>query len=86
VAEPRKLSSKDPRSTRVKKPLLHLPSEFHPFAYSEMSPKTFLEKFDLIADAPGAVAKMRELVLDWAVTGRLCHKIRMIGRRGIWVM
>ena len=51
-----------------------------------MSPKTFLEKFDLIADAPGAVAKMRELVLDWAVTGRLCHKIRMIGRRGIWVM
>lgn len=39
-----------------------------------MRPETFLEKFDLIADAPGAVAKMRELVLDWAVTGRLCHK------------
>lgn len=33
----------------------------------------FFEKFDLFADAPGAVAKMRELVLDWATTGKLCH-------------
>jgi type I restriction enzyme S subunit len=36
-----------------------------------MSPETFLEKFDLIADAPGAVAKMRELILELAVTGKL---------------
>ena len=33
--------------------------------------ETFFEKFDLLADAPDAVAKMRELVLDWATTGRL---------------
>lgn len=36
-----------------------------------MTPETFLEKFDLIADAPGAVAKMRELILELAVTGKL---------------
>ena len=36
-----------------------------------MRPETFLEKFDLIADAPGAVAKMRELILEMAVTGKL---------------
>lgn len=36
-----------------------------------MSPVTFLEKFDLIADAPGAVAKMRELILQLAVQGKL---------------
>ncbi|MBK6743983.1 MAG: restriction endonuclease subunit S [Hydrogenophilales bacterium] len=33
--------------------------------------ETFFEKFGLFADAPGAVAKMRELVLDLAVSGRL---------------
>jgi type I restriction enzyme, S subunit len=33
--------------------------------------ETFFEKFDLFADAPDAVAKMRELVLDLAITGRL---------------
>ncbi len=32
---------------------------------------TFFEKFDQFADAPNAVAKMRELVLHLAVTGRL---------------
>ena len=36
-----------------------------------MNRATFLEKFDLFADAPDAVAKMRELVLDLAATGRL---------------
>ena len=36
-----------------------------------MSPETFLEKFDLIADAPGAVVKMRRLILDLAVQGKL---------------
>jgi type I restriction enzyme S subunit len=32
---------------------------------------TLFEKFDLIADAPDAVAKMRELVLELSATGRL---------------
>ncbi len=36
-----------------------------------MKLKTFFEKFDLFADAPDAVAKMRELVLELAVTGKL---------------
>jgi|CXWL01.1.fsa_nt_gi type I restriction enzyme S subunit len=38
-----------------------------------MTLETFFEKFELFADAPDAVAKVRELVLDWAVTGKLCH-------------
>lgn len=33
--------------------------------------ETFFEKFDLFAEAPGAVAKMRELVLELAVQGKL---------------
>lgn len=36
-----------------------------------MTPETFLEKFDQFADAPKAADKLRELVLDWAVQGRL---------------
>src|SRR5690242_20637168 len=36
-----------------------------------MTPETFFEKFDLFADAPDAVARMRELVLDLAVKGEL---------------
>jgi type I restriction enzyme S subunit len=36
-----------------------------------MNLESFFENFDLIADAPSAVAKMRELVLQWAVQGRL---------------
>ncbi len=36
-----------------------------------MKLETFFEKFDLFADAPGAVAKMRELVLQLAVQGKL---------------
>lgn len=36
-----------------------------------MNLKTFFKKFDTFADAPNAVAKMRELVLHLAVTGRL---------------
>jgi type I restriction enzyme, S subunit len=39
-----------------------------------MTLETFFEKFDLFADAPDAVAKMRELVLDLAVQGRLVHQ------------
>ena len=36
-----------------------------------MTLATFFKKFDQFADAPNAVAKMRELVLDLAVTSRL---------------
>lgn len=36
-----------------------------------MNLDTFFEKFELFADAPNAVAKMRELVLHLAVTGKI---------------
>ena len=36
-----------------------------------MTLDTFFEKFDLFADAPDAVGKMRELVLELAVQGKL---------------
>lgn len=36
-----------------------------------MKLKTFFEKFDQFADAPDAVAKMRELVLELAVQGKI---------------
>ena len=36
-----------------------------------MKLETFFEKFDQFADAPDAVAKMRELVLQLAVNGKL---------------
>lgn len=36
-----------------------------------MKLETFFEKFDQLADAPNAVAKMRELVLELAVQGKL---------------
>ena len=36
-----------------------------------MKLETFFEKFDLFADAPNAVEKMRELVLHLAVRGKL---------------
>lgn len=36
-----------------------------------MKVETFLSKFELFADAPGAVAKMRELIIHLAVRGRL---------------
>ena len=36
--------------------------------------ETFFEKFDTFADAPNAVAKMRELVLDLAVSGKLVRQ------------
>jgi type I restriction enzyme S subunit len=36
-----------------------------------MNLETFFEKFELFAEAPDAVAKMRELVLELAVRGRL---------------
>ncbi len=36
-----------------------------------MTLETFFERFDQLADAPDAVGKMRELVLEFAVRGRL---------------
>jgi type I restriction enzyme, S subunit len=36
-----------------------------------MKLETFFEKFELFADAPNPVAKLRELVLELAVTGKL---------------
>jgi len=36
-----------------------------------MKLETFFEKFELFADAPGAVGKLRELILELAVQGRL---------------
>ena len=36
-----------------------------------MKLETFFEKFEMFADAPNAVAKMRELVLTLAVQGKL---------------
>ena len=40
-----------------------------------MKRETFFEKFELFADAPDAVAKMRELVLRLAVQGKLVDQI-----------
>jgi type I restriction enzyme S subunit len=40
-----------------------------------MKLETFFEKFDQFADAPDAVAKMRELVLNFAVTGKLSEQM-----------
>jgi type I restriction enzyme S subunit len=39
-----------------------------------MKLETFFEKFDQFADAPDAVAKMRELVLELAVQGKLVER------------
>jgi len=39
-----------------------------------MTPEAFFEKFDRFADAPDAVVKMRELVLELAVRGRLSER------------
>ena len=41
-----------------------------------MNLETFFEKFDQFADAPNAVARMRELVLELAVQGSLVDKIQ----------
>jgi type I restriction enzyme S subunit len=40
-----------------------------------MNLETFFEKFDQFADAPDAVARIRELVLDLAVQGKLAKQI-----------
>ena len=40
-----------------------------------MKLETFFEKFDLFAEAPDAVARMREVVLELAVRGKLVHQV-----------
>ena len=40
-----------------------------------MNLETFFEKFDLFADLPGAVARMRELVLHLAFSGKLVETV-----------
>jgi type I restriction enzyme S subunit len=42
-----------------------------PLHPSSLILQTFFQKFDQLADTPDAVAKMRELVLQLAVTGKL---------------
>jgi type I restriction enzyme S subunit len=58
-----------------------------------MRPETFFEKFDLIADAPDAVARVRKVILHLAVSGRLegslsehhQHWLRVpLGKTGTW--
>jgi type I restriction enzyme S subunit len=44
-----------------------------------MKLETFFEKFDQFADAPNAVVKMRELVLQLAVQGKLVDQKRSDG-------
>jgi type I restriction enzyme, S subunit len=48
-----------------------------------MTLETFFEKFDTFADAPNAVARMRELVLQLAVTGKLCHNEEVKWQEGV---
>jgi type I restriction enzyme S subunit len=48
-----------------------------------MTRETLFEKFDQFADAPDAVAKMRELVLEWATTGKLCHNDSVEWKEGV---
>jgi type I restriction enzyme S subunit len=45
-----------------------------------MKLETFFEKFDLFADAPDAVAKMRELVLELAVQAKLTSALPSDGK------
>jgi len=42
-----------------------------------MKMETFFEKFDLFADAPDSVAKMRELVLNLGIHGRLSAETKL---------
>ena len=44
-----------------------------------MTLETFFEKFELFAEAPNAVAKMRDLVLQLAVQGKLVDQKRSDG-------
>jgi type I restriction enzyme S subunit len=48
-----------------------------------MTLETFFEKFDQFADTPDAVAKIRELVLELAATGKLCHNDSVEWKEGV---
>jgi hypothetical protein len=48
-----------------------------------MRMETFFEKFEQFAEAPNAVAKLRELVLEWGTTGKLCHNQSAEWKEGI---
>ncbi len=48
-----------------------------------MKLETFFEKFDLFAGAPDGVAKMRELVLEWAATGKFFHDDSVEWKEGV---
>jgi type I restriction enzyme S subunit len=48
-----------------------------------MKLETFFERFDLFADAPDAVARMRELVLELAVTGKLCRADKSVWKEAV---
>lgn len=48
-----------------------------------MKVETFFEKFELFAEAPDAVGRMRELVLDLAATGRLLADKNKWGKRSL---
>jgi type I restriction enzyme S subunit len=50
-----------------------------------MKLETFFEKFDLFADAPDAVAKMRELVLELAVQGKLVAPLQDPDKHPAWL-
>jgi len=50
-----------------------------------MTLQTFFEKFDLFADAPNAVAKMREVVLELAVRGSLSEQRESDQRDKAWL-
>jgi type I restriction enzyme S subunit len=39
-----------------------------------MTPQAFLEHFETFAAAPNGIAKLRELILQCAVQGRLCAR------------
>jgi len=49
-----------------------------------MKIKTFLDKFAEFADAPNAVAKMRELVLGLAISGKLVEPIKHAESNPAW--
>jgi type I restriction enzyme S subunit len=48
-----------------------------------MTLDTFFEKFELLADAPDAVGRMRDLILAWAISGKFCHGSATTWKSGV---